>query len=379
MIVLGGGASGCMCALATDCDDVCIIDRQNKIGKKILATGNGRCNITNQSCTRDKYNVDIEKYLSRLSPADTLAFFRNLGLECSFDSEGRCYPLSNSAKSVVSVLENGITKKGVRVRLEEEIQKVEKCGQNYLVKTDKNEYACEKLVIATGGNSAHAILDNLQVPHSHFMPSLCSLKADVSRSLANVRVSSVKVTATSSSGKKQVENGEVLFRENGLSGIVIFNLSSIFAREGVYKGKIEIDLLPNISESALFEMLARRRSLALPVNKFFDGLFVQELGWEILSRSHVNENGLTTQMTDDEIRRLAREIKQLGFTVKGCGENNQVCSGGVNLAALDDNLQHKSQKNLYFCGEVCDVDGLCGGFNLQWAWTSGYIVGKAIR
>ena len=378
MIILGGGASGCMCALATECKDVCIIDRQNKIGKKILVTGNGRCNITNRTCSDDKYNTSIEKYLERFSSFDTLRFFSNLGLESFFDSEGRAYPLSNSAKSVVNVIENALTKKHVCTRHEEEIQEPSKQGQLYIVRTDKNEYACEKLVIATGGSGGEVLLNSLGISFLPYIPSLCSLKADVARGIANVRVSDVKVTAFSSHGVKKSEVGEVLFRENGLSGIVIFNLSCIFARERLFHGEIVIDLLPNVSEKHLFEKLAFRRKLGLPVNKFFDGIFVRELGWEILRRCKINENRTSEQLADTEISSLAKTIKHLDFAVKGYGENNQVCSGGVKLAELDENLQHKQMKNLYFCGEICDVDGECGGYNLQWAWTSGYIVGSAI-
>ena len=175
MIILGGGASGCMCALATECKDVCIIDRQNKIGKKILVTGNGRCNITNRNCSDDKYNTSIEKYLERFSSFDTLRFFSNLGLESFFDSEGRAYPLSNSAKSVVNVIENALTKKHVCIRHEEEIQELSKQGQLYIVRTDKNEYACEKLVIATGGSGGEVMLNSLGISFFPFIPRLCRL------------------------------------------------------------------------------------------------------------------------------------------------------------------------------------------------------------
>ena len=125
-------------------------------------------------------------------------------------------------------------------------------------------------------------------------------------------------------------------------------------------------------------MLDRRKALKLAIPCFFDGLFVKEIAYELLNRCKLNENRTSDKLNDSEIKKLATIIKNLDFTVKGYYENNQVYSGGVKIDALNVNLECKNIKNLYFCGEICDIDGECGGYNLQWAWTSGAIVGKIL-
>ena len=172
--------------------------------------------------------------------------------------------------------------------------------------------------------------------------------------------------------------GEVLFKENGLSGIVIFNLSSVFSRNGKFEGKIKIDLLPNTSHVDLFKKLKERKRLSVTTDKFFIGMFQNAISNEIFVQSKINTNKNCAKLTDEDINMLVKTIKSLSFDVIGCYENNQVMSGGVELSGLDENLMCKHIPNLYFCGEICDVDGVCGGYNLQWAWTSGYIVGRCV-
>lgn len=373
-IILGGGASGSMCALASKNKNIAIIDKESKIAKKLLVTGNGRCNLTNKFITSGFYNRNIDFYLKRFNHNDSLEFFKNLGLLCYSDEEGRIYPISNSAKSVVSVIENSLNKRNIKYFLENVIQNIEIKKDKFYITTDKNQFSCNKLVVATGKSE---LLDKLNVKYREFNPSLCSLKTNSTRLLNNIRVHNAKVVGTCN-GKQKSDVGEILFKESGISGIALFNISTLFARSGNFKGKIIIDLLPNISKEELNSYLLQRRTLDEVIPNFFDGMFSKEIAYEILNRTKVNENKSSLFLTDDEIERLTYNIKNLDFNVKGYYPNNQVFSGGVNLDDLDENLQHKKFSNLYFCGEICDVDGECGGYNLQWAWTSGYIVGNNI-
>lgn len=371
-IVVGGGASGCLCALASD-KKVTIIEKDNKLAKKLLVTGNGRCNLTNLQVDDKYYNTSIKKYLSVFDNKKTLDFFNDLGLVSYSDEQGRVYPISNSAKSVQQIIVNRLSK--TTPFINDTITSIKKEGENFVLTGNNDSYSCKKLVLAC---AKCELLDGLKIKYKVFSPSLCSLKTQSTRNLNNIRVDNVKVSAENNFGQKKSEIGEVLFKESGLSGIVIFNISSLFARQGSFCGKVTIDLLPSLSKSQLLQLLEKRKGLDVLVSDYFDGLFVKEIAYEILNRLKLNENRSCKELNESEILRIAKTIKNLSFDVKGFYPNNQVYSGGVCLDDLDEKLQHKKVKNLYICGELCDVDGECGGYNLQWAWTSGYIVGKSI-
>ena len=376
-IIIGAGASGCMCALMTKNKNFAVIDKANKVAKKLLVTGNGRCNLTNLDIEDKFYNTQIKKYVDKFSLNDTLEFFKSLGLVLSYE-EGRVYPLSNSAKSVVDVIDNQFVKRQIPVYLEHTVTKIEHKDNVFYIQTDKNDFSCRRLVVASGGNSVVDFLKENNIKFRDFCPSLCSIKTGSTRNLANVRVHDALLTVSNGVESKS-ERGEVLFKESGISGIVAFNLSSFYARNNNFNGKLYIDLLPDISEKEVFNLLTDRKTLCLPIPQFFDGLFVRDLGYEILNRVKIDEKRTSDKLTDIEIANLSKLIKKLAFEVKGFYPNNQVYSGGVFLDALDESLQCKTLSNLFFCGEVCDVDGICGGYNLQWAWTSGAIVGRAIE
>lgn len=374
-IILGGGASGMMCACTAKRKKIAVVDCAIRPAKKIMVTGNGRCNLTNLNVSSDFYNRNIDLYLNKFGQAETLEFFARLGLVTYADEEGRVYPLSNSAKSVVDVLEYGA--KGATFFLGEKIGQIKKEGGLFCVTVGKSGIKSKKLVVATGGNSVQ-ILDMLGVKHKKFEPSLVSLSSNGTRDLNGVRVSNVLVSATNSFGDAKSERGEVLFRENGLSGIVIFNLSSMFARRGSFDGKISIDLLPDADVREIESLIKRRKELETTLDKIFVGMFANAVANEIFKQSKINTNTPCSTLKEKEVSLLARKIKNLEFEVDGHLDNNQVHSGGIALEDLDENLMHKNIEGLYFVGEVCDVDGVCGGYNLQWAWTSGHIVGEQI-
>lgn len=375
VIILGCGASGSMCAISSKEKKIAILDCSTKPAKKIMVTGNGRCNLTNKNVCSDCYNVNIDKYLKKFNPNDTLNFFESIGLEHFSDEEGRIYPISNSAKSVVDVLTERLDKNNIF--LENKVMSISKQGEKFVVETDKEEFSADKLVVATGGNSSE-ILKNLGLGFSPFIPSLVALRCKDTRDLNGVKVSDVRVTATNKKEQRKSEIGEVLFKEGGVSGIVIFNLSTLFSRINNFEGKIEIDLLPKMSHSELFEKLKKRKQLGNRMDKFFVGMFHNAIANEIFKQAKINTNGSSKKLTDSEIEKMVNSIKNLHFEVVGCYDNNQVFSGGVNLCDLDENLMSKQIKNLYFCGEIVNVDGVCGGYNLQWAWTSGHIVGESL-
>ncbi len=376
-IIIGCGASGIMCAINAKGDNIAVIDVATKPGKKILVTGNGRCNLTNVNLDSSYYNQNIDKYLKRFNVNETLKFFSGIGLEYFNDEEGRVYPISNSAKSVVDVLVNKLEGK-VDLYCEHRVEDVNYENGLFKIKTDKVDFMCENLVVSTGGYSLIDSIKSLNINYLTNSPSLVSLKCDnVKKELNGIKVSNVLVSATN--GKESVkEMGEVLFKENGLSGIVIFNLSTIFARNNEFKGNIVIDLMPKITDKELMNKLTKRMELNIKMSKFFVGMFQNSLADEILRRAKIDTNINSDKLQVKQIEDLVKVIKNMSFNVVGCFDNNQVFSGGVDLNDLDDNLMSKKVPNLYFCGEVCDVDGVCGGYNLQWAWTSGKIVGDSL-
>ena len=375
VVILGCGASGAMCALSAKCDNLAVIDANVSPAKKILVTGNGRCNLTNINPSHEAYNQNIDKYLNKFGIEDTLAFFQSIGLEYCHDEEGRVYPLSNTAKSVQDVINNALQNK-VDFYLGQYVTEISKVSKGFIVVTDKEKFECNKLVIATGGNSIVNSLVNLGVNFKPFTPSLVALKCDNIDGLNGVRVPYVKVTANDLDGNSVSKYGEVLFRDNGLSGIVIFNTSTLFARKGIFSGNVSIDLLPNLSTNELLKKIQNRKNINKDINKLFVGMFHNAVANEIFKQAKINTN--CNVLSEDDVNKLAFVIKNLSYTVTGHLDNNQVFSGGVCLDALTDNLMSKSMPNLYFTGEVCDVDGVCGGYNLQWAWTSGHIVGEAL-
>lgn len=373
-IILGCGASGAMCAVSSSQKDMAILDVASKPAKKILVTGNGRCNLTNLNMNSSFYNVNIDDFLGRFNEKKTLDFFGTLGLETYADEQGRVYPLTNSAKSVVEILSRNIK---CPLHLGCKIEKIAYGCKKYTILTEKEEFECEKLVVALGGNCKE-LLDNLKIKYQKFVPSLVALKCDETRDLNGARVSDVLVSVYDKHGNKKSERGEVLFKENGISGIVVFNLSSFFARQNDFRGKIVLDLLPDVTLGDLHKKVEKRTHLNVNLDKMFVGMFENSVANEIFRQAKINTNKNSEKATKAEIERMCSTIKALQFEVNGAYENNQVYSGGVCLEDLTPNLESKEMKNLYVIGEAANVDGVCGGYNLQWAWTSGFIVGKQL-
>ena len=377
VVIIGGGASGCMAALNIKNKSVAIIDSGKFLAKKIMATGNGRCNLTNMEVTSKYFNQNIDKYLNKFDNKSTIAYFESLGLEVFADEEGRIYPVSNSAKSVLDVI-NLALKDKVSAFLEQKVVDIKKDSKAFKIITDKEIFLANKVVVATGGNTMLNVIKKLGVDVKDFAPSLVALKCPEIKDLNGIKLSNVNVTVKTNDNIEKSEIGEVLFKDGGISGIVVFNLSTLFARNSNFNGEVKIDLFPSVTSEELFKKIEKRKALNVQLDKFFTGLFLPALANEIFKKSKINTNINSTKLSNDDINKLVKTIKNLTYKVNGCFDNNQVFSGGVKLECLDENLQSKIVPNIYFCGEICDVDGVCGGYNLQWAFTSGKIVGDCL-
>ena len=375
--ILGGGASALMCAcFAKDNIEITIIEQNEKVGKKILATGNGRCNLTNVNMNKYSYNCDISNYLIRFTSELTIRFFNSIGLEIYSDEEGRVYPFSNSAVSVLECLKNHLkTKKNVKFCTAKTLVDLKKEANKFKVVMQDEILYYDEVIVALGNKADLSIFEKFNLQTKVFTPSLCALKTAKNKNLAGVRIDNVKVICKSVGFE---EIGEVLFREDGISGIVIFNLSAYLARKNNFKQNIVLDFMPSISEQDLFQKLKDRAKLLknYKINDFLTGFFIKQLNYDLLLKLKLDLEKSVEMLTDSDISSLAHLIKN--YIVNTCGylNNNQVCSGGVELNSLDDNLQAKNCKGMYVIGETVNVDGVCGGYNLQWAWTSGKIVGE---
>lgn len=376
--IIGGGASSIMCScFAKDNVKIDLFEKSDKIGKKILGTGNGRCNLTNVNMNTKFFNANIDKYLHNFSYKETICFFNKIGLKTYNDDQGRVYPFSNSAVSVLDVLKNYLsTKTNVNIFTENKVIDIERVNNKFKVVLEDGAYKFySKVVIAVGNMLNFLTFKNCGVNIIPFNPSLCALETNKNKNLAGVRVSNVAVSCRK---VNFFETGEILFREDGISGIVVFNLSSYLARIGNYNADVFFDFMPNYSESQIYKELEKRRSNLkdYKIDNFLTGYFIKQLNYDLLKRLKLELNQSVSNLTDSDLQNLAHLIKNYCLKTIGALSNNQVFSGGIDLNSLNDNLQVKKCPGLYFTGEAINVDGVCGGYNLQWAWTSGKIVGE---
>ncbi len=364
--VVGGGAGG-LCAAVAAAEsgaEVTIYERGSRVGKKLLKTGNGRCNLSNLHLSAAGYNRPdfVAPVLSETDVPALLSFFRELGLWTAADSEGRVYPRSDTASSVLDVLRLACTRLGVRERCSCEVTAAERTRDGFLLRLPEGETAFAHSVIlsAGGGTCLAAVLGHGMVP---FAPALCPLRTDTApiRGLSGLRA---RCRARLLEGERKVaeESGEVLFRDYGVSGIVILDLSR-FAEPGQI---LSLDLLPEWGEE---ELAAALRARCLTGEESFTGILHRRLGEAVLAstRSHSPEA-------------LARAVKDLRLEVKGCADasNAQVIRGGARVEEFDPaTLQSRLCPGLYVVGEALDIDGRCGGYNLHWAFASGLHAGRS--
>lgn len=383
IVIIGGGASGLMCALTLLNRGYAptIVEADVKLGKKLLKTGNGRCNLTNMNISSNSYNQSIQPYLNQFSVQSTLNFFNGLGLETYADEQGRVYPQSNLASSVLELFTDIFEVLKPNILLQTKVEEVLVENGNFKLKTNNEAILCKNLVIACGGEAGIGLCKNLGLKTKPQTPSLCGLKVSQNlQELVGIRQQNVCISLECGNIIAK-EMGEILFKENSVSGICVFNLSAIMARENQQLAKLSIDLLPHKTLIEITENLQHRKLIRanMQTSKLLNGMFHKNLGREILKRAGLNEKENVSTITNKHLQEVAKVIKNFCLNVVGMEENQQVHAGGVLLSEVKSNLESVKLPNLFLCGEILDVDGLCGGYNLQWAWTSGKIVGESIN
>ncbi len=396
VVILGGGAAGLVCAIEAKRrryeTTVAIIEKNERVGKKLLATGNGRCNLTNmlingnaRNCYVGTFSKQAEKLLQEINADALRRYFYDLGLLTRADSEGRCYPLSNQASSVLDVLRFACERYGVEMLCGELPHSVRKNGELFQIKTKQNEYTARKLVIACGSKAAPKLggsAGGLDIARNFghkiipFSPALCPVpvKSEVLRSLKGIRAK-----ATVRLGE-HTEAGEIQFTENALSGICVFNLS-FFARPNEM---IFVDLLSDFPEETVCNLIAenKKRFAALTADNLLTGILQKRLAQAVMKQAGVSNFSVNCgALLAEQIKAIARTVKRLPFTVSNVNgfEQAQCATGGVLGNEINENtMESKKVKNLYFCGEVIDICGICGGFNLHFAFASGCRAGGSI-
>ena len=396
VLVIGGGASGMMAALTAAEDSrnqVTLLERQSRVGRKLLATGNGRCNLTNLHASPEHYHGQqpdfVRPALERFSVEDTLRFFKELGLLTVAEDSGKVYPFSDQANSVVDVLRFALEQRGVDLRCGCEVLSIGKKARGYNVKTAEEAFYCDKLIVACGGAAGgklggtdlgYKLLKSMGHTVTSLHPALVQLKTDTTatRSLKGVRADA-GLTLKRNGVTTLTNAGEVQFTDFGISGPAIFEMS----REAGFGGELVLllDLLRPMSEADLTDYLTvkRTRMPKLPLEEFLTGILHNRLGRVVLKQAGLELTRATESLTDQELARIAHWVKFFPLTVTGVMglELAQVTAGGVLTSEFrPDTLESRLCPGLFATGEVLDIDGDCGGYNLQWAWSTGRIAGQ---
>ena len=393
--IIGGGASGMAAALAAAENPnvtVELFERQARVGRKLQATGNGRCNLTNMHACAGGYHGEDPCFskaaLSAMSPVDTLAWFREIGLFTVEEPSGRVYPYSDQANSVVDVLRFALEKSNIHLHLGTEVLKIKCLGKEFCVETAEEKFYCDKVIIACGGlagtklggsMAGYKLLIKLGHKSTRLRPALVQLKCSWSG------VSALKGVRTNCNaqilcnGALHMEStGELQFTEYGLSGPVIFEVSRD-ACVGVAEWICRLDFLPQISENALYLDLLNRKNRCLPADELLTGILHNRLGRTLIKAAGIRGTNPMNILNEQEIRTVCKLVKSFDIPItEPLGmDAAQVTAGGIVTRDFNpETMESYLVPGLYACGEVLDVDGDCGGYNLQWAWSSGYCAGK---
>lgn len=400
VIVVGGGASGLVAAMiaARNHHKVTILEHKDKVGKKILATGNGKCNYTNYVQSLDCYRScdlnGVKKILEQFNEKDTIQLFAQLGIYPK-ERNGYVYPNSEQAASIVDVLCMEAKRLNVSILCGEDVKKVKKQGAKFQVLTDKNAYSCDSVILSTGGcasknlgsdGSGYELAKQLGHSVRTPLPALVQLKSNASyrKSLSGVRTpAQVRILVDGKEVAK--EKGEILFAAYGISGIPVMQVSR-YASVGLHKKKkvqLQLDFLPELPFQEVVQLIQERcrYSKHKTAKEVLIGLFNHKLSYVLLQESGISPEICSIQIKNQQWKRLVQKIKEFSMDIIDTNgfENAQTCTGGVPLTQMKlDTLESKIVSGLYMTGELLDVDGTCGGYNLQWAWSSGFVAGSNI-
>ena len=395
--VIGAGASGLVCAVEIAVKakvnklpvEVILFEAKDKIGKKILATGNGRCNMMNANEGDYYFCADgfADFALKRFDVKSNLDFFASLGLYTRADEEGRIYPLSNQASSVLDALRFACEGYGVSIVTEHNIESVSVCKGAFLL---NNNIKADAVVLACGGKAlvksfnGYEILKQLGHKVTQIKPSLSKLEVADKRIVKPLKGIKQKGEFTLVENNRAVasEKGELLFTDYGLSGIAVMQLSAFAAR---CHGKISLnaDFVKELSFDELFYAISKysKSNPHLKNENLLSGFVPKRLGETVIKRVGLDLSGKAGDLKEQDLKKIVSALKKFTFEISGIRgfDDAQVTAGGADTEYFNSKtMESKKVRNLYCIGELLDVDGLCGGYNLQWAWSSGRLCAESI-
>lgn len=397
VLVIGGGAAGMMAALtaAENGHAVTLLERQGRVGRKLMATGNGRCNLTNHHVSPAHYHGETPDFcrhaLAAFDVGSTLLYFAGLGLLTTAEDSGRVYPFSNMAGSVLDVLRFALENSGIDLRTGCVVTGIKKKGNTFLVRTESGEeFTADRVILAAGGaagGKVGGVMDGYQLAkglghhRTALYPSLVQIKTDPTYPRALKGVKAEAAVTIRRGGEVLAQNrGEVLFTEYGVSGPVIFDISRTAATGGDGL-TVTLDLFPDWAPREVLDWLRQRRQSAgdREAGTLLTGALHSRLG-QMVCKAAGFTNQRAAGLSDGDLRRIAAQVKGFALPITGvCGfDQAQVTAGGLRCGEFDPHtMESRLVPGFYACGEVLDIDGDCGGYNLQWAWSSGHAAGAA--
>lgn len=388
--VIGAGASGLCAAIAAAQSGArtVLLEAQPRMGKKLLATGNGRCNLTNQHADSSHYRGDREQMLPVLReypPQAILRFFEGLGLRCREEADGRMYPYGLQAAGVLDFLRFRLEQLGVLVRCDFPVEALQEEMGRFQICSAGQTVTARRVVLAAGspaypqlGGSDSGRALARQMGHSFVPPhpALAAVHCPPERMRGLKGARSQAAAVLKHKGKRLcAAQGEVQFTEGGLSGICIFDLSR-FARPSM---EIELDLAPDFTAQQVEALLCRAARLPLPGEDLLEGCVNKLVGRAVVRRAIGKPPADCRKYAPAQLRAAARAAKCFGFPVTGVQSwrGAQVMAGGVPLAEISlPSMESRRRPGLFLCGELLNIDGECGGFNLHWAWSTGLLAGR---
>ena len=389
LTIIGAGASGLACAVSAaenGVKDICLLERMPRAGKKLLATGNGRCNLSRENITPDSFHgsFDVSHILAEFP--DIRPFFKRLGMFTHTDPSGRIYPLSNTAASVLDALRFAAENAGATILTETKCTALSRKNGVFEITTDKGKLYSKSVVLAGGGcaspvqgsdGSCLSLAKSVGIEIAPLRPALCPIPAENTKPLDGLRI---KCAASLNVGEKTLKTvqGEVQFTKTALSGICIFDLSAVYPNE---KATVTLDLFPEKTISETEEMLTTAVNFRknLPSADALTGIFNRRLGVYLLKRINRNPDRPAKTLSPNELQALAKAAKALDFITSAPTDftSAQVTAGGVKGTELSSSLMSKKVSGLFLAGEIIDAHGDCGGNNLHFAFATGIKAGQS--
>ena len=394
VVVIGAGASGIIASLkASEHNEVILIDGNDKCGKKLLITGNGKCNYWNDDININNYFTNDKNLLKNIlnKNNEVLNYLEKMGIYPKIKN-GYYYPASGLAASIREIFEKELNRCNVKTLYNTKVLNVEKNNDKFIVDTSNEKINCDKVIIATGSKAApktgsdgfgYDIAKKFGHTIDHILPALVGLKSNDKniKEWAGVRTD-VKLTLCVNNESLKEEIGEIQLTEDGISGICTFNISGKVS-QSLYENKevvVKINFVPTINN--FYEFMERRNEL-LPnrtIEELLESILNYKLTNVILKRCHLNKNEYYNNLSVKDKKLLIENISQFEITINDTNsfDKAQVCTGGISLNEINENMESIYVKNLYLIGELLDVDGKCGGFNLAFAFITGYIAGMSV-